>query len=457
MSEILSTNPNTEPVSPIIMLPLEQARVPAWNPRRFINEPALLRLMAFIQSGGQIPPIWLWKGTGNAPFDIISGQRRHEAYRRLGKTHIAAQIMDITLAEAIRLSLASNQDDKPHWLGEFEVVETYMSMDKTLTQGDLHRLLGWSRKRISHAVSLTSLLNPATRQLIEQSAKQSVTPGNTSRTDEDNSDETWVLTEKVACQLAPLAANSDQMVAQDQAEKMISLITDGQLTSSQTKELVSHALSGKDLGEFEPTVKVRKARTPSAKSPVKEPAPSDDKLPQSSPALRHTASARASTVPHATDTHKTQSAQPGHPPQQTASTKAPTQMSESETILWDAAAGISVITQIKAKIKKGERPSFFEALLLTGHTLWKITEWLLKHTYHIVKSVTKVVWKLFKESMKSTFKALGPTVYRVTRTLLGIAFLAVCAYVAWDSYAHGFHPLHALVTLFTLVMGIIRG
>jgi len=140
-----------------------------------------------------------------------------------------------------------------------------------------------------------------------------------------------------------------------------------------------------------------------------------------------------------------------------APVQVPTQMSEAETLAWNTAAGISVITQIKAKIKKSERPSIFEALLLTGHTLWKITEWLLKHTYHIVKTVTKVVWKLFKESMKSTFKALGPTVYRVTRTLLGIAFLAVCAYVAWDSYAHGFHPWHALSTLFTLVVALVRG
>jgi len=132
-------------------------------------------------------------------------------------------------------------------------------------------------------------------------------------------------------------------------------------------------------------------------------------------------------------------------------------MSETETLIWSEAAGISIVSRIKAKIKKGERPSFFEALLLTGHNLWKIAEWLGKHAYRIAKPVVKTLWKIFKESLRSTLKALGPTVYRITRTLLGIAFLAVCAWVAWDTYVHGFHPLHALSALFTLVAGIIRG
>ena len=134
-----------------------------------------------------------------------------------------------------------------------------------------------------------------------------------------------------------------------------------------------------------------------------------------------------------------------------------TSMSETESLAWDAATGISVITQIKAKIKKGERPSFFEALLLLVHTLWKIGEWLVKHGYRIAKPTVKVIWKLLKESIKSVLKAFGPTVYRVTRTLVGIAFLAVCAYVAWDSYAHEFHPWHALCTLFTLGVALVRG
>ena len=148
-------------------------------------------------------------------------------------------------------------------------------------------------------------------------------------------------------------------------------------------------------------------------------------------------------------------------PKPAASTSVPSahqaSMGAAETLAWDTAAGISVITQIKAKIKKGERPSFFEALLLTGHTLWKVAEWLCKHAYRIGKPLVKLVWKMFKESLRSALKVFGPTVYRITSALLGIAFLGVCAWVAWDSYAHGFHPRHSLSTLFILVIGMIKG
>jgi hypothetical protein len=269
----------------IVMLALTDLYVPSWNPRPFMDEAPLQELMAFMKKGGIVPRIWVWKGNGQlasssselahpnqglrpeasaqGPRAVIAGQRRLEASRRLGRTQIEVEILDISLEDAMFLAVASNQDNKPYWLGEFIAVENLMAENKDLNQVDIKAKLGWSKKRVSFAVNLMKLLNPASRELIWDSARPKVSTGNFlggENQDKPSPEDKWRLPEVVATRLIPLLDPLALEASQTQAEKALKMIVPRQLIGPQTDELVAYALSGKDLTAFKPADKVRKPR-----------------------------------------------------------------------------------------------------------------------------------------------------------------------------------------------------
>jgi ParB/RepB/Spo0J family partition protein len=146
------------------MLPTVDLYVPDWNPRKYIDEGEMQKLVAYRKNGGQVSPIWVWKGAGQAPWAIISGQRRWIADARLGKTHIAAIILDITLEEAMILAYASNTDSKPHWLESVTTIERLYKAQTKKSQDKLGAALGGvSGARVNLALKLAKGLNPASR------------------------------------------------------------------------------------------------------------------------------------------------------------------------------------------------------------------------------------------------------------------------------------------------------
>jgi ParB/RepB/Spo0J family partition protein len=218
----------------IVMSPMGDLYVPDWNPRQFIDGMELEKLMAYRKKGGQVPPILVWKNNNQPPRAIISGQRRWEADKRLGKTQIAAIILDITLEDAKILAIASNTDNKPHWLGEFMAVENLFLENQLLQQAELAEKLGWSEKRVSQAIDLTDLFNQATKEQISLIFRGVVTGRNSIAKNKGNmqiSKKPWQLTEDVAVRLIPLLNNPSRKAAQAQAEKVVQMIIDQQFGS----------------------------------------------------------------------------------------------------------------------------------------------------------------------------------------------------------------------------------
>ncbi|HTA75796.1 MAG TPA: hypothetical protein VK791_01420, partial [bacterium] len=122
-------------------------------------------------------------------------------------------------------------------------------------------------------------------------------------------------------------------------------------------------------------------------------------------------------------------------------------LSEGEQVLWDTAVGISIVSRIKAKIKKGERPNLFEVLILVVHTLGTGLAWVAKQVWKMAKPVAKVLWKLLKDGVKTALKALGRTVYNLVRVVLVLAVLGLLGWFAWEFYKNGHHPREALATM----------
>ncbi len=160
----------------IVMIALADLFVPDWNPRKFIEEAKLLALMAYLQNGGEVPRPLVWKGSGKAPWAIIAGQMRCEAYRRLGWTHLKVEIMDITLEEAKNLANSSNEKADLFWLDRYEGWENRMK-EEFWDLSTLAVKMGVSDSETSRAMRILRVLNAHSRQLIRETLPDSVAKG----------------------------------------------------------------------------------------------------------------------------------------------------------------------------------------------------------------------------------------------------------------------------------------
>ncbi len=383
----------------MIQIPLTDLSIPSWNPRQFMDEGELQNLMTYLEKGGIVPRIWVWREGAEGPWLVISGQRRVEAYRRLGKTQIGAEVLAITLAEAKILAIASNQDDKPHWLDLNIAIEGLLKDDPTLTKEAIGTRIGLSRTVVSRKLKIMDLLNEASREAIR--ARRTLEEGS------------YQPSEKLLLRLTDLG--DPQKV-----EEALKVAIDKKMTEPQAKALVASMLTGSSV-DHPPLKLVRPAL--SKQSASKEPASID-----STPADRL---ARVSQ----------------------SSTPAPA-MSETEQVAWDIALGVSVLGKIKAKVKRGERPSFGEALLLGGdklvHLLVYLTRWIAKNGIRGIFRGIKWIWHTFIESLKIT------GLYPLFRAICFLAFFLFAIWFGYEAYNYGWiKPVKVIGSKVPLVSWLI--
>ncbi len=404
----------------LLKIPTTRIRPNPKQPRHFLPPDKVEAMAASLKQIGQQTPAKVRPltetekiQTPDHDYELIGGHIRHAGSLKAGLSSLDCLVLDLSPEQAELAGLLDNQSTEMHWLDWVLAVERLSESAANPTQQQMADQLGFTQARINYALKVAKTLTPESRDLIYKQVIK-LGPENT-------------VSERSVMALAGL---EDPQLA----EKVLPVLLDRQLTEGQAKKLVEWVKAGNPVDTFNHQAAPKAPKTPKAR--VTE-APSE-----------------SNAAPAAAESPKSAKTVGPVKPQQTS---PDTPMSETESLAWGAAVGISVISRIKAKIKKGERPNLFEVLLLAGHYVLRALAWVVKHGGKLLLHASKMIWKVFKESLQSGLKALGPTIYRVTRTLLGLAFLAVCAYVAWESYAHGFHPLHALGTLFTLVIALVRG
>lgn len=293
----------------ILMLPCDGLVVPDWNPRKFMERGPLLDLMAHIQAGGNVLRILVWGGDGKS---VISGQRRLLAYRRLGKTHIEAEILDISLEEARKMAITSNAGAPLYWLDKYESWEPYWVKDG-LAEDVVAATVGEAKTWIRRAKQLLAVLSPASRGLIrekleEYSAQEDAeNKGNNDVVQDLHNDtetlkkrmsenrEKWLLLEDVAFLLTALWDKRSIQEAQALAEEAMPTILSNELNGPQVKAMVAAMKAGTQAQDFVPAPpkkKVPRAQaapaaqgsvgvgTPVAHTPASTPAPTPAPAPQ---------------------------------------------------------------------------------------------------------------------------------------------------------------------------------
>jgi ParB/RepB/Spo0J family partition protein len=227
-----SSQANIKPTE-IITVPITDLTVPTWNPRKFMDEAKMTDLTSYLEKGGLVPRPWVWKGSGEAPYMIISGQRRLEAYRRLGRTQIEVEILDVSLEEAKILAITSNVDEEMSWWEWCKSIGEALK-DHSGNQRDLAAILGISQTKVSRSKQILEALNPSAMAQIELRVIKN--------------DPSYELAEKVVFALTDL--NDPQKV-----EEALKVVIDKRMRETQAKKLVEWVKSGNSPETYTVSVK----------------------------------------------------------------------------------------------------------------------------------------------------------------------------------------------------------
>lgn len=129
-----------------------------FQPRQVFDETSILELAESIAQDGIIQPLVVREvQNGATRYELIAGERRWRASKRLGMEHVPVIIKNVSDGEALRIALIENIQRKD--LSAVEEAETYKKlMDMfSYSQENLANQVGKSRSHIANTLRLLSL------------------------------------------------------------------------------------------------------------------------------------------------------------------------------------------------------------------------------------------------------------------------------------------------------------
>ena len=137
-----------------------------FQPRRAFREPELAELEASIKASGLLQPIVV-RALGNDKWELVAGERRLRAVRRLGWTEIPVVVRDFDDRAMLTLALVENLQRAD--LNPLEEAEGFKRLidEFGLTQQQVADAVGKDRTSITNLLRILTL-QPAVKQLVAQ-------------------------------------------------------------------------------------------------------------------------------------------------------------------------------------------------------------------------------------------------------------------------------------------------
>lgn len=147
-------------------LPLEQIVPSPFQPRTVFDEERIDELCQTIKTHGVIQPIVVRVREG--AFEIIAGERRFRAVKKLGMETIPAIIREFNDSQAASIALIENLQREG--LTSIEEAMAYQQLIELhqLTQESLAQRLGKSQSTIANKIRLLQLCDPVKQALMER-------------------------------------------------------------------------------------------------------------------------------------------------------------------------------------------------------------------------------------------------------------------------------------------------
>jgi ParB family chromosome partitioning protein len=155
-------------------IPIEETIPSPYQPRTIFDEDKIDELCQTIRTHGVIQPIIV--RIRNGKYEIIAGERRFRAVKKLGLETIPAIIRDFNDAQAASIALIENLQREGLTAIEEAVAYQQLMELHQLTQESLAQRLGKSQSTIANKIRLLQLSDPikqalADRQITERHAR----------------------------------------------------------------------------------------------------------------------------------------------------------------------------------------------------------------------------------------------------------------------------------------------
>lgn len=126
------------------------------QPRQSFKEDTIKELAESIEKNGLLQPIVV-RPMANGKYQIIAGERRYRAFKKLGRTMIPAIVRDYEDEEVDKLQLVENVQRED--LNPYDEAIAYLKLKEKygLRQEDIAKAVGKSRPYISNMTRLLSL------------------------------------------------------------------------------------------------------------------------------------------------------------------------------------------------------------------------------------------------------------------------------------------------------------
>jgi hypothetical protein len=272
------------------------------------------------------------------------------------------------------------------WLDKLEIINASVQSDTTLTQTSFVDKLKISPAQASYLYSLKDCLDQAAIAKVRQAAQ---------------ANPPYVLSFTSAKALVGLkkkkVADLHGLI-----HAALDVIFALRLDTRHIKALVDWIASGKPVSEFDPKAKPPKALVEPNDSENTE----DEDEPEDKPVKTKPKKGKASSDDPSWD----------------------------ETLLLDWLADISLIAQIKSKIKKHKSPSTGEVILLGLHKLGEIVGHLIKLAIKLIKILLKLA-KLIRKVIIDALKEVG--LYKYLKAAFIIVILLAVGWFIWETHQYG--------------------
>lgn len=138
----------------------------AYQPRKNFNEESIDELAKSIKSYGIIQPISVRK-IGEEKYELVAGERRLRAAKKLGLTEVPSIIVDIDDRDSAAIALLENLQRED--LNFFEEAEAYNNLIKVhnYTQENLAEAIGKKQSTIANKLRILKLDENIRKKLIE--------------------------------------------------------------------------------------------------------------------------------------------------------------------------------------------------------------------------------------------------------------------------------------------------
>ena len=139
----------------VVELPLSELRPNPYQPRKIFDDEALNELASSIKDHGVFQPIIVKKTIKG--YDIVAGERRYRASKKVGLTTIPAIIKDFSDEEMMNIALLENLQRED--LSSIEEATAYKAMldSYQITQEELANRVGKSRSHVTNMLGLLKL------------------------------------------------------------------------------------------------------------------------------------------------------------------------------------------------------------------------------------------------------------------------------------------------------------